>query len=152
MTGAPLTGKKSVCQRVAGYANLVPYLHVSDESMGFLQLARTVATWFLYIDSDEVKSSANSVICHLEMKRWSRAHDECINLINLALKIELQACFLIDRIQLLDDFSLSLIRECLHGKSRKQRSLHMSSSGASSNHSFRVSQSEIIDDGCGKIC
>lgn len=152
VTGAPLTGKKSVCQRAAGFSNLVPYLHVSDESMGFLQMARTIATWFLYVDSDEVKISANIVISHLEKKRWSRAHDECINLINLAIKMELQACFLIDRIQLLDDFSLSLIRECLHGKSRRQRSLNMSSSSVSSNSSFRASRPELTDNGCGKIC
>ena len=152
VTGATLTGKKSLCQRAAGYADLVPYLHVSDESMGFLQLARTIATWFQYIDSEEIKACTENIFCHLEKKRWSRAHDDCVNLINLAITMELQACFLIDRIQLLDDFSLSLIRECLHGKSRRQRTLNLSTSNMSSNHSFRESNSEPIEDGCGKIC
>ena len=109
-----------VCQRAAGYANLVPYLHVSDESMGFLQLARTIATWFHYIDLTEIRDCADFVLYLLEMKRWSRAHDECVNLVNLAVNNDLHACFLVDRVHLLDDFSLSLIRECLHGRSRRQ--------------------------------
>ena len=69
VTGPPLTGKKVVCQRAAGYANLVPYLHVSDESMGFLQLARTIATWFLYIDVKQIRDYADLVLSLLEMKR-----------------------------------------------------------------------------------
>lgn len=122
--------------------------------MGFLQLAKTIATWFQYIDSEEIRACTDNVFCHLEKKRWSRAHDDCVNLINLAISMELQACFLIDRIQLLDDFSMSLIRECLHGKSRRHRSLNVSNSNISSNASFRVShsQSEPIDEGHGKIC
>jgi hypothetical protein len=151
VTGAPLGGKKVVCQRAAGYANLVPYLHVSDESAGFLQLASTIATWFRYADIEEVQDAAESVLNHTKMKRWSRAHDECINLVNIALTFGLQACFLVDRVQFLDDFSLSLIRECLHGKSRRQRSANSRHSFNSSQASFNASQSDVLG-GSGKIC
>ena len=152
VTGAPLSGKKVVCQRAAGYASLVPYLHVSDVSMGFLQLARTIATWFLYIDSEVIRDCAGVVISLLEKKKWCRAHDECVKLVNLAVKNELQACFLIDRVHLLDDFSVSLIRECLHGKSRRNRSLKMSRASVSPNSSFGSLTSDLIEDGDGKIC
>jgi hypothetical protein len=153
VTGAPLTGKKVVCQRAAGYANLVPYLHVSNESMGFLQLARTIATWFQYIDSEEIQECADLVISHLGKKRWSRAHDECVHLINLAVTNNLQACFLVDRVQLLDDFSLSLIRECLHGRSRRRRDFKLNSASFSSSYSSsRSFQSDPIEVGDGKIC
>jgi hypothetical protein len=151
VTGATLTGKKVVCQRAAGYASLVPYLHVSDESMGFLQLARTIATWFQYVDDGEVRCCAEVVLQHLEKKRWSRAHDECVNLINVAIGKELRSCFVVDRIQFLDDFSLSLIRECLHGKSRRQRSFHGSSANISSHHGLDALQTENVD-GRGALC
>lgn len=154
VTGAPQTGKKVVCQRAAGYANLVPYLHVSDESIGFLQFARTVATWFRFMEIEEVRDCADTVLSLLEMKRWSRAHDECVELVNLAVRNELQACFLIDRIHLLDDFSLSLIRECLLGRSRRHRSLSRSSTSILSQNSSRSTRSgiETVEDGDGKIC
>jgi hypothetical protein len=151
VTGAPLTGKKIVCQRAAGFANMVPYVHLSDESMGFVQLARTIATWFKYIDNEEVHTSAVNVLCQLEMHRWSRAHDECIALVNLAMGNGLQACFLVDRIHLLDDFSLSLIRECLHGKSRRHRSCYGNNLDISSHHGFHISQSDASAES-GKIC
>ena len=150
VTGGPLTGKKVVCQRAAGYANLVPYLHVSDVNKGFLQLARTIATWFIYIDSEEIRECAGTVISHLEKKRWCRAQDECINLVNLAIKNELQACFLIDRVHLLDDFSVSLIRECLHGRSRRRCLKTISSD--SNNNSVSSLESDPGKDGNGKIC
>jgi hypothetical protein len=151
VTGAILTGKKSVCQRAAGLANMIPYLHVSDESLGFVQLAQTIATWFKYVENDEVKTCAFNVLCHLEKNRWSRAHDDCITLVNLAIGNGLQACFLVDRIQLLDDFSLSLIRECLHGKSRRHRSFNGRNSDVSSHHSSLATQSEALEES-GKIC
>lgn len=43
VTGPSLSGKKIVCQRAAGYADMVPFLHVCSESAGLLQLARTMA-------------------------------------------------------------------------------------------------------------
>lgn len=134
-----------VCQRAAGYANLVPYLHVSDVSMGFLQLARTVATWFLFVDSEEIQERASFVISYLEKKRWCQAHDKCVSLVDLAVKNDFH---------LLDDFSVSFIRECLHGRSGKHRSLNMntSSTKASSHNRYRSLQSDPIEDGNGKIC
>ena len=154
--GISLAGKKIVCQRAAGLADLVPYLHVSDDSAGFLQLARTVATWFQYIDNDDVRYLADSVLCHLDHGRWSRAHDECIELVNASLQENLRSCFLIDRVQFLDDFSLSLIRECLHGrpKIRRTSSQH---SDASTTLDFDSSErsapsAAMLETGPGKIC
>jgi hypothetical protein len=116
VTGPSMVGKKIVCQRAAGCEGLVPFLHVSDVSSGLLQLARTIATWYnhvVYKADDELKLCAQLVFKHLNAQRWSRAHDECIRLVGLALERGLQACFLVDRVQFLDEFSLSLIRECL---------------------------------------
>jgi class 3 adenylate cyclase len=121
VTGPPLAGKKIVCQRAAGFADMVPFLHVCSEAAGSLQLARTMVTWFKYIDNDEVRDLARVVIGHMDQRRWSRAHDECTRLVNLAIETGFSACFVVDRIQLLDEFSLSLIRECLHGISRVNR-------------------------------
>lgn len=118
VAGSPLSGKKIVCQRAAGDSNLVPYLHVSDQSGGFLQVAVTIASWWKYAANEDVKYLAESVLRHIEKKRLSRAHDECIDLVNVALEEGLNACFLIDRVQFLDDFSISVIRECLRGRHR----------------------------------
>lgn len=143
VTGIPLAGKKTLCQRAAGFADLVPYLHVTDESAGFLQLANTIARWFQYVDVDDIRSRAFSVLEHLEKRRWSRAHDECINLVNLALEVGLRACFIIDRVQFLDDFSVSLVRECLLGRSNFR--LSHSGSGISE-------RSDLSNADLGKIC
>jgi hypothetical protein len=116
VTGPSMVGKKVVCQRAAGYADLVPFLHVSDVSSGLVQLARTIAVWYNHVVNkadDELKRCVQLVLKHLNAQRWSRAHDECIRLVGLALERGLQACFLVDRVQFLDEFSLSLIRECL---------------------------------------
>ena len=121
VTGVPLAGKKIVCQRAAGCADLVPYLHLSDASAGFLQLAKTIATWFQYVDDEVVRTHANTVLYHVEKQHWSRAHDDCIDLVDLALAKGLRACFLVDRVQFLDEFSLSLLRECLHERTRNRR-------------------------------
>lgn len=121
VTGIPLAGKKIVCQRAAGVADLVPYLHLSDASAGFLQLANTIATWFQYVDNEVVRCHAASVLDHMQKQHWSRAHDDCIDLVDLALAKGLRACFLVDRVQFLDEFSLSLLRECLHGRTRNRR-------------------------------
>jgi hypothetical protein len=61
-----MAGKKIICQRAAGYADLVPYLHVADESAGFVQLARSIATWFHYVDNVDVRCLSDSVLDHLE--------------------------------------------------------------------------------------
>jgi hypothetical protein len=100
---------------------LVPYLHLSDESAGFLQLAKTIATWFQYVDDEAVRQCANNVLELLMKQHWSRSHDECIALVDLALERGLRACFVIDRIQFLDEFSMSLIRECLCGRAVPRR-------------------------------
>jgi hypothetical protein len=121
VTGPPLAGKKIVCQRAAGFADMVPFLHVCCESSGLLQLARTMATWFRYVDNDRVQSLANDVIRFMDSNKWSRAHDECIRLVNIVVEEGLTACFVVDRIQFLDEFSLSLIRECLIGVTRVNR-------------------------------
>ncbi len=129
VSGIPLAGKKIVCQRAAGNADCVPYLHLSDESAGFLQLARTIATWFQYADDEAVRSRANNVLDLLSKQHWSRSHDECIALVDLALEKSLHACFIIDRIQFLDEFSMSLIRECLCGRTMLQQKGRRSISG-----------------------
>lgn len=137
VTGLPLSGKKIVCQRAAGLSGLVPYLHVSDDCAGFLQLARSIATWFQYVDSDKVRHHADAVKQLVDRKKWSRAHDECVSLINAAVSEGLRACFVIDRVQFLDDFSISLVRECLHElNSQRNRSSfsHFSESASQMGH------------------
>jgi class 3 adenylate cyclase len=116
VTGIPLAGKKIACQRAAGFSDLVPYRHICDESAGFLQLARTIATWFQYADDMDVRNIASSVIEDMDMSCWSCAHDQCIDLVDLAIDKGFRACFVVDRIQFLDKFSLSLIRNCLQTK------------------------------------
>jgi hypothetical protein len=153
VTGIPLSGKKIICQRAAGYADLVPYLHVSDLSAGFLQLANTVATWFLYTSDKEVQSCSLRVLEHLKENRWSRAHDECIELVNVALVHGLNACFIVDRVQFLDDFSLSLLRECLHGRPRRYfRGSSRLSEGSSSGIDSSECSGMSLKSGLGKIC
>ena len=100
---------------------MVPYLHLSDESAGFLQLAKTIATWFQHVDDEAVRRGADNVLELLRKQHWSRSHDECIALVDLALERGLRACFVIDRIQFLDEFSMSLIRECLCGRMAPRR-------------------------------
>lgn len=148
VTGMPLSGKKIVCQRAAGYSNFAPFLHLSDEHGGLLQLARTIAKWFSYSDFDDIRYLAGSVLEHLGMNHWTRAHDECLQLLDLSVEYGLNACFLVDRVQFLDEFSISLIRECLYGRGRKYR--------RSSSHFSDPSQSEVNDESSstdnGKIC
>ncbi|EEC45052.1 predicted protein [Phaeodactylum tricornutum CCAP 1055/1] len=121
VTGPTLSGKKIVCQRAAGYADLVPYLHVCEENSGLLQLAKTMATWFKYLDDDVVKRGAKDVLDYLEKGHWTRAHDECVRLVTLIIDKGMNACFVVDRIQFLDEFSFSLIRECLRGRAKVDR-------------------------------
>jgi hypothetical protein len=113
VTGCPMAGMRIVCERAAGYSDLVPYLHLCDASAGFVQLGRTIATWFSYVDNVEIRLLAKSVIDDLDTGCWSCAHDHCVNLVNVAIEKGFHACFIVDRIQVLDSFSLSLIRECL---------------------------------------
>lgn len=120
ITGPPLSGKKIVAQRAAGYAGLTPFLHVSSESGGYLQLARTIATWYAYDEDEDIQFGALEILEHLDANRWSRAHDACVELINLAVALGLKACFVVDRSQFLDEFSFSLIRECLRLRVRSR--------------------------------
>jgi hypothetical protein len=147
VTGPPLAGKKIVCQRAAGFADMVPFLHVCCEASGLLQLARTMATWFKYVENDRVQCLANDVLRHMDSNKWSRAHDVCIRLVNIAVEEGLTACFLVDRIQFLDEFSLSLIRECLHGVSRMNRL-----SSRLSRLSTDTDSSSVSVKRSGKIC
>jgi hypothetical protein len=147
VTGPTLAGKKVVCQRAAGFADMVPFLHVCSEASGLLQLARTIATWYKYVDNDRVQCLANDVLRHMDSNKWSRAHDECIRLVNIAVEEGLTACFLVDRVQFLDEFSLSLIRECLHGVSRTNRL-----SSRLSRLSTDTDSSSVSVKRSGKIC
>ena len=119
VTGIPLAGMRLVCQRVAGFSDLVPYLHLCEESAGFLQLARTIATWFRYCDHASVQALALQVMDDLRSNRWSCAHDQCVRLVQTALEEGMRACFVVDRVHNLDRFSLSLIRECLRRRPRR---------------------------------
>ena len=110
----------SVCQRAAGFANMVPFLHVADPCYGLLQLVRTIAKWFQYVDSEKVRKSAQQVQYSMEKGWYSRAHDECLALVDDAIEADYVSCFVLDRIQFLDSFSLSFIRECLHGRKYRQ--------------------------------
>jgi class 3 adenylate cyclase len=113
VTGIPLAGMTIACQRAAGYSDFVPYLHLCEVSAGFLQLARTIATWFQYVDDQEIKDLAQNVISDMSSGCWSCAHDHCVHLVNVAIEKGCNACFVVDRLHYLDKFSLSLIRECL---------------------------------------
>jgi len=96
------------------------------------QLARTIATWFQYVDNEDVRKLAKDVLYHIGKNHWSRSHDLCIELVDLSLEKGLRSCFLIDRIQFLDEFSLSLLRECMFerkGPSHRRRSSRRRTSG-----------------------
>lgn len=99
--------RENCLSTAAGFANMVPLLHVCSELLGLLQLARTMAEWFKYVESDEVQSLAQSIIHYMDRKKWSRAHDECLRLLNIVVEKGLSACFLVDRVQFLDEFFLS---------------------------------------------
>lgn len=120
ITGPPQSGKKIAAQRAAGYADLTPFLHVSSESAGHLQLTRTIATWYQYIDDHDIRSGAMEILEHIDARRWSRAHDSCIELLNFAVTLGIRACFVVDRVQFLDEFSCSIIRECCATRKAKQ--------------------------------
>ena len=107
--------------------------------------------WFKHMDDDDLQALASDVLKHLHAQRWSRAHDACVDLMNLAVLLGLRACFVIDRyaiglyeknlgpyrwdltlvyfssrfcsVQFLDEFSLSLIRECFRGRRKQGRDL-----------------------------
>lgn len=151
ITGVSLAGKKIVCQRAAGTANFVPYKHLCDASFGFVQLARTIATWFTYVEIEEVRKLAIDVLFHISKNHWSKAHDLCIDLVGLSIDKGLRSCFLIDRIQVLDEFSLSLLRECLFQNDPQYvRKLSQSRFKKSRSESFGVDMVE--GKAKGKIC
>lgn len=68
--GPPFAGKKIVCQRAAGYAETVPFLHVCDKSFGLLQLARTIALWFQYAPYENVMKEAELVMELMDQKKF----------------------------------------------------------------------------------
>ena len=154
VTGVPLAGKKIICQRAAGLSDLVPYLHISDASAGFLQLADTIATWFRYVDDETVSRQAEYVLDLLRKQHWSRSHDECIVLVRSALSKGLRACFLIDRIQFLDEFSVSLLRECLRAATNVRRGSRRMSIGMRSRSKSMKSEHDAsnICGVVGKVC
>jgi len=141
------SGKKIVCQRAAGFADLVPFLHVADQTKGLLQLAETIAIWFRYCDVDDVRSLAENVINRMRKGHWACAHDECIELINLALEEGLEACFVVDQVQFLDAFSLSLLRECLSVR----RGFRRGHSRSSTSSSVSLDGEECLVEEKGKI-
>jgi hypothetical protein len=55
---------------------MVPFRHVCDSSYGLLQLARTIASWFKYVDHPRVPEKARAVLSLLNSGLYSRAHDE----------------------------------------------------------------------------
>jgi len=120
ITGPPQSGKKIAAQRAAGYSDLTPFLHVSSESAGHLQLARTIATWYQYVNDADIRAGALEIFEHLNARRWSRAHDSCIEVLNFAVTLGFKACFVVDRVQFLDEFSCSIIRECCGSRRAKQ--------------------------------
>ena len=155
--GPPVSGKKIACQRAAGKADMVPFLHLCDPSAGFLQLARTIATWFSYVDEDEIKKLADKVFNLLGARKWCRALDACIRLVELAVEQGITACFLVDRIQNLDNFSISLIRECLYRpfKLRRQAKGNLQDGSVShqeSGMSETGSEMTTALESDGKIC
>ena len=96
-----------------------------------------------------MKYLASSVMDHLGRGHWCRAHDECLELVNLAIEYGLNSCFLVDRIQFLDEFSLSLIRECLYGRERRYR--RSSSMFSESSHNGDIdTESAALES--GSIC
>jgi hypothetical protein len=141
------------CQRAAGFSDLVPYLHVSQVSAGFLQLAKTIATWFLYCGGTmypDIVQLANAVLDDMKASRWSCAHDQCVRLVDLAIdRHDFKACFVVDRTQDLDRFSLSLIRAIL----RKPRATTCMMSEPMEAFSMSVSlDAQDLDAGLGQVC
>ena len=117
ITGVPFAGSTMVSQQAAALSNLVPFVHMADETAGLAQLASTMAMWYSHVDNDEVQSLAASVIEHMAEKRYSRAHDECVEMVNTAVDAGKEACFIVECIHFLDSFSLSILRECLQPRS-----------------------------------
>jgi len=103
--------------------------------------------WYTYAENDEIRSKASSVLDHMNKSRWSRAHDECVELVLAAVDAGLRACFVIDRIQFLDSFSMSIMRGCLEGKS---------ASGIGENQDrpriVRLASERDLDDGAWSDC
>lgn len=99
---------------------MVPFLHVSDTSYGLLQLVRTIAKWFKYVDNQRVHTKAKVVLDLMDQGLFSRAHDECLCLVDDAMEAGLVACFVIDRVGFLDAFSICFIRECLFNRKYRQ--------------------------------
>ncbi|CAB9511982.1 cyclase type 10 [Seminavis robusta] len=142
LTGSLFAGKKAVCQQAASLSDLVPFTHVCNETAGLAQLARTIAVWFAYVENESIKKQALSVLDHMDNSRWSKAHDECVDLVHAAVDAGLRACFVVDRIQFLDSFSLSVMRGCLEGKSNAR------GEGCSTGSSIqRVGNGESNDSG-----
>lgn len=126
VTGAPLVGKKMVCQRAAGKCGLVPYLHLCDKSDEFASLARTIATRFRFVGDQKVRHLAENVLEDMNNSRWTCAHGQCIDLVDLVLQRGFRTCFIIDRVQYLDEFSLSIIRECLQTQKKSGQGVRTS--------------------------
>jgi len=141
VTGPPFGGKKLVLKRSAGIASLVPCLHVCDEAGGLMQLGRTIATWFGHYREDDIQMISGTVLEHLKQQRWSRAHDECVRLVNHVLAAGYCSCFIVDRCQCLDEFSISLMRECLDQRIRSYTKLG----------SFASQSSGLSEMGDGRI-
>jgi class 3 adenylate cyclase len=140
VTGPVLTGKKVVCQRAAGLAQLTPILHVGDPTAGLFQIGRTLSEWFMHYNYEQRCCNGAEVVReHLANQRWNRAHDDCIKLINAVVQHGYRGCVLVDRVHDLDQFSLSFIRECLTVKKATRRSSTMS-------YSSRRSSSSVGDD------
>lgn len=68
--GPPFAGKKIVCQRAAGSADMVPFLHVCDKTFGLMQLARTIALWFQYNQHESIVRGAEHIIQLMDKKKW----------------------------------------------------------------------------------
>ena len=66
LTGAPFAGKKTVCQKAAALSDLVPFVHVCNETAGLAQLATTIATWYSYVKKKEIRKKAQSVLEHMD--------------------------------------------------------------------------------------
>ena len=150
VTGIPLAGMIIACQRAAGYSDFVPYLHLCETSAGFLQLARTIATWFQYVDDAEIKKLSKSVISDMSSGCWSCAHDQCVDLVNTAIDKGYRACFVVDRVHYLDKFSLSLIRECLRRPMKSGRLGRSTSTDTI--FTMNSGDSSTLCTGRGQIC
>ena len=145
LTGAPFAGKKTVCQKAAALSDLVPFVHVCNETAGLAQLATTIATWYSYVKKKDIRKKAQNVLEHMDKGRFSKAHDECVELVSKAVEEGLRACFVVDRIQFLDSFSMSILRGCLEGKSPSESRgtcIVRVDSSVSRNSDFNLSDSE----------